>query len=113
MSRLNTVHLESALAQQETELASSVTSHRNGSVTETTLQINAKSIFKPNRETVNKIQTIPISVSRLADKVSTNSMLETEGPKSSLREQPNQFEVTIESLQSLLNFYKDQQVDDV
>jgi hypothetical protein len=40
-------------------------------------------------------------------------MLETEGPKSSLREQPNQFEVTIESLQSLLNFYKDQQVDDV
>ena len=45
--------------------------------------------------------------------MSTNSVLETEVPKSSLREQPNQFEVTIESLQSLLNFYKDQQVEDI
>ena len=76
MHRLNTVHLDSALAQQETELASCATSQRNGTAPTTNLQINAKSIFKPHQANFNfkeeqaasTNQTYPISASNLAAK---------------------------------------------
>jgi hypothetical protein len=86
MHRLNTVHLESALAQQETELASCATSQRNGTAPATSLQINAKSIFKSHQAnfrfkdepaaTTN--QTDPISVSNLEANAPKNPALETE-----------------------------------
>ncbi len=78
MHRLNTDRFESALAYQETELASCATSQRNGSVNENILQINAKAIFKPQPAKLNikdeedrvKGATVPDNMNYLAGRKS-------------------------------------------